>query len=140
MIAGMEIFVISYISETIPWTTYLAVITTIDTIADMRAEFYGDLGFDPTEYDMEVFRKTNEISKQVFPLTLDIDNPRFKKLLDQMVANTQGIEAARKRGGLFGKIGAASRMARNALCFARLYLIRPIPNALPEDFRLVPSY
>ena len=118
----------------------LAVYATMYVRDHLRAEFYDHLGFDATEFDMEVFRKTNEISKQVFPLTLPIDRPRFKKLLDRMVANTRKIEAARAQGGLFGKIRASYHMAGNAWCFARLYLMRPEPNTLPADFRLVPSY
>lgn len=118
----------------------MAVYATMYVRDHLRAEFYAQLGFDATEYDMEVFRKTNEISKQVFPLTLDIDNPKFRRLLDRMVANTEAITRARARGGLSGRIGASAAMARNAFCFARLYLMRPVPNELPADFRLVPTY
>ena len=89
---------------------------------------------------MEVFRKTSEISKQCFPLTLDLDNPKFKRLLDRMVANTHKIAESRAKGGLFQKVRRGFLMMDNALTFGRLYLIRPIPHELPADFRLVPSY
>ena len=42
-----------------------------------RPEFHKALGIDPTDYDFQVFQITSEISRQVFPLTLDIDNPAF---------------------------------------------------------------
>ncbi len=118
----------------------LAVYATMYVRDHLRTEFYAQLGFDATEFDMEVFRKTNEISKQVFPIVIDIDNPKFRQLLDRMVANTKRIERARDKGGLGGRISAGLAMASNVWCFARLYLLRPVPNALPADFRLVPSY
>ena len=118
----------------------LAVYATMYVRDHLRAEFYHDLGFDPTGFDMEVFRKTNEISKQVFPLTLPIDKPKFRTLLDRMVANTVKLERARERGGFFGRLRAGVYMAGNAGCFARLYLMRPEPNELPADFRLAPGY
>ncbi len=43
----------------------------------MPAAFHRALGVDPKEYDFQVFAITSEISRQVFPLTLDIDNPGF---------------------------------------------------------------
>ena len=37
-----------------------------------------ELGIDPDWFGHSVFSKTSEISKQVFPLTLDIDHPRWQ--------------------------------------------------------------
>ena len=57
---------------------------------------------DVTWYGQEVFRKTSEISKQVFPMTLDIDHPRWRPNLDRMEAASRQIAAAKERGGVLG--------------------------------------
>ena len=118
----------------------LAVYATMYVRDHLRAEFYEELGFDATEYGLEVFRKTNAISKQVFPLTIDIDNPKFRDLLDRMYRNTVAIEETRQKGGLFQAIKRGTLMLRNAGIFARLYTLPVIPNELPSDVRMQPAY
>jgi len=44
-----------------------------------RPELYKGLGIDPDEFDYRIFDICSEISRQVFPLTLDIDHPAFHK-------------------------------------------------------------
>ncbi|MEJ2502363.1 MAG: magnesium-protoporphyrin IX monomethyl ester (oxidative) cyclase [Gemmatimonadota bacterium] len=118
----------------------LAVFATMYVRDHLRAEFYQALGFDPTEYGMEVFRKTTVISSQVFPVAIDIDNPRFRQLLDRMVENTVQLQKARERGGVLGRLRAVRCMAANALTFVRLYTLPVKRNRLPADVRLAPVY
>lgn len=116
----------------------LAVFATMYIRDHLRADFYEALGFDVTEYDMDVFRKTSEISKQVFPMTLDLDHPRFRELLDRMVRNTAAMEAA--GSGIFGRIKRGFLALGNGLTFVQLYFLPVKPNTPPVNFRLEPAY
>jgi magnesium-protoporphyrin IX monomethyl ester (oxidative) cyclase len=118
----------------------LAVYCTMYVRDHMRQSFFAALGMDPTTYDLEVFRKTSAISRQVFPLVLDTDNPAFRARLDQMYRNTVALGEARQRGGLLNKVRAAGLMLRNAAIFGRMYLMPTKPNELPAKFRLEPAY
>ncbi len=51
-----------------------------------RPVFHKALGVDPTEYDYKVFAITNQISRQVFPVELDIDSPGFRAKMDAAAA------------------------------------------------------
>ena len=118
----------------------LAVFATMYIRDHLRAEFYETMGFSPTDYDMEVCRKTSEISKQVFPLTIDLDNPRFQQLLHKMYETTSAMEAAAAKGGIFNKVKRSFLALSNGLTFARLYFLPVKDNTPPENFRLVPAY
>jgi magnesium-protoporphyrin IX monomethyl ester (oxidative) cyclase len=117
----------------------LAVYATMYIRDHLRAEFYADLGMDVTEYDMEVFRKTNEISRQVFPLAIDIDNPRFRSLLDRMVENTRRMQQL-EEGGPWAQARRGALAAANGALFTRLYALPVQQNTVPSDFRLQPAF
>ena len=118
----------------------LAVFATMYVRDHTRPALHQALGLDPTAYDLEVLRITSQISRQVFPLTLDIDDPRFLAGLDRLRRIAQASDAARAHGGLVAgckRIGLAVAAGATLL---RLYLLPARPNALPSDVRLAPTW
>jgi len=118
----------------------LAVFATMYVRDHSRPAFHRALGIDPSDYGMQVFRICSEISKQVFPLTLDIDNPRFKAGLDRLCRLADGIDAARRQGGVAGWAKRAVLTVGAAATIGRLYLLPVKPNVLPAESRLVPAW
>jgi magnesium-protoporphyrin IX monomethyl ester (oxidative) cyclase len=101
----------------------LAVYATMFVRDHARPEFHKSLGIDPTDYDYRVFRITSEITKQVFPITLDIDHPAFLPGLRRLQRLS---EAGAKAGpGIRGRLKRMGLAAAAAATFARLYLIPP---------------
>jgi len=109
----------------------LAVFATMYVRDHARPVFHAALGLDPTEYDFKVFHLTSEIAKQTFPVSLDLDNPAFKRGLDELLAVSRAMAGA-------GKVRKMLLRARAAVTFARLYLLRPHRHELPADMRLAP--
>jgi len=114
----------------------LAVFATMYVRDHGRPEFHAALGVDPTDYDFTVFQITSEISRQVFPLTLDIDNPKFRAGLDRLWQISQEISAARAAGGALNHVKRVALAASAAVTLARLYLLPANSNALPATVRL----
>jgi magnesium-protoporphyrin IX monomethyl ester (oxidative) cyclase len=118
----------------------LAVYATMYIRDHARHEFHTAMGIDPTEYDYTVFRITNEISKQVFPLTLDIDHPMFRLGLDRMRRITEAQRAAKEQGGVIGKIKHLGLLAAAGYTFLRLYTLPAHGNELPAEIRMQPAW
>jgi magnesium-protoporphyrin IX monomethyl ester (oxidative) cyclase len=118
----------------------LAVFATMYVRDHARPEFHAALGLDPTEYDYEVFRITSEISRQVFPVSLDLDSPEFRAGLERLRRITEATAAARTRGGFGGRVRRLGLGAAAAATFARLYVLRPKGNAIPVQVRLAPAW
>jgi magnesium-protoporphyrin IX monomethyl ester (oxidative) cyclase len=118
----------------------LAVFATMYVRDHTRPELHKALGLDPTQYDFEVFRVTTAISKQVFPLTLDLDNPRFRAGLERLREISEANTAARAQGGLGGWFKRAGLGVSAATTLLRLYLLPTKPNAPPQDVRLAPAW
>ncbi|MGB0497137.1 MAG: magnesium-protoporphyrin IX monomethyl ester (oxidative) cyclase [Rubricella sp.] len=117
-----------------------AVFATMYVRDHARPAFHDALGIDIEEYDREVLHRTSEISRQCFPITLDMENPRWHRGLVKLRAAMMDADAAKRRGGMAGWIGSKLGMARAGLAFAGLYLIPVKENTIPETSRLQPMY
>jgi magnesium-protoporphyrin IX monomethyl ester (oxidative) cyclase len=118
----------------------LAVFATMYVRDHGRPEFHKALGMTPTEYDQRVLRITSEICEQVFPVTLDMDNPAFWGGLERLRGVSEAMGAAKKEGGAAGKLKRARLAAAAAAAFARLYTLPAKRKALPADPCLAPAW
>ncbi|QXQ06720.1 magnesium-protoporphyrin IX monomethyl ester (oxidative) cyclase [Sphingosinicellaceae bacterium] len=118
----------------------VAVYATMYVRDHNRPAFHAALGIDPTEYDYTVFRTTSAITRQVFPVVLDSDAPRFRSLMERLRVLAGGIEAARRQGGIAGTLKRYALTAAVGFNFARLYLQPTITNAAPATVRLQPAW
>jgi magnesium-protoporphyrin IX monomethyl ester (oxidative) cyclase len=117
----------------------LSVYATMYVRDHARPAFHKALGLDPTEYDYAVFRICSEISKQTFPLMLDIDHPKFRAGFDRLFEITEAMSAAGKRG-LAGKLAKIGLGLLAAAVLIGLYFLPTVPNAAPATVRLSPVW
>ena len=118
----------------------LSVYATMYVRDHARPVFHKALGVDPTEYDYKVFQITNEISKQVFPVELDIDSPAFRAHMEALRKAANLIEDGKAQGGLGGLVKRARGTVGAGYNFARMYFHRTRPNTLPQSIRLQPAW
>jgi magnesium-protoporphyrin IX monomethyl ester (oxidative) cyclase len=118
----------------------LAVFCTMYVRDHARRPFFEFMGIDVDDYDRRVITLTNLISRQVFPDTVDTDNPAFWALLDRMWRTTDAMRRAEAAGGVLGGVKVALLKAANVVTFARLFLMRPVTQPLPADVRVQPVW
>jgi magnesium-protoporphyrin IX monomethyl ester (oxidative) cyclase len=118
----------------------LAVFATMYVRDHQRHEFHKALAIDPTEYDYKVFKITSEISRQTFPLELDIDNPAFFAGLERLRKIAEDGAAKQAKGGIAAKFGKVRTAAAAGLAFVRLFMLPSKNNALPQNIRMAPSW
>jgi magnesium-protoporphyrin IX monomethyl ester (oxidative) cyclase len=92
----------------------LAVFATMYVRDHTRPALHEAFGFDVTEYDFEVFRVTTEISRQVFPVLLDIESPAFHAGLERLCRMSRGMEEGKTRGGIMGGLKRVACAAGDA--------------------------
>jgi magnesium-protoporphyrin IX monomethyl ester (oxidative) cyclase len=56
-----------------------------------RSDFYSTIGLDARQFDKHVIRKTNQSSATLFPVVLDVDNPKFFELLESCAGSNQEL-------------------------------------------------
>ena len=118
----------------------LAVYATMYVRDHTRPKMYQAMGMDPTEFDYRVFDITTAISRQVFPMTLNTDDPRFRAGLDTLRRIADSSADAKRRGGLIGRAQRAWLAVRGAIVLARLYLLRTQLNEAPARVRAAPAW
>ncbi|MFQ3594932.1 MAG: magnesium-protoporphyrin IX monomethyl ester (oxidative) cyclase [Sphingomonadaceae bacterium] len=105
-----------------------------------RPVFHAALGLDPTEYDYTVFRICSTIARQVFPVELDTDDPRFRRGMEQLRQAADAMEQAQARGGIAGRVAKGWHALRAGAAFVRLYLLPVRQQPLPATTRLAPAW
>ena len=118
----------------------VAVYATMYVRDHTRPALHDAMGFKSTEYDFEVFRITSEISRQVFPILLDIDHPQFKVSLDKLTALSLTMSLAKAQGGLLNRVKQGYCAVAASVEFARLYFLPVIKSKLPTQVRLTPTW
>jgi magnesium-protoporphyrin IX monomethyl ester (oxidative) cyclase len=118
----------------------LAVYATMFVRDHTRPALHVAMGIDPDEYDYRVFDITTEISKQVFPISLDTDDGRFRAGLRRLLAASDGVAAAKAQGGLGGLVRRAGWALVGVAAFARLYCLPVRRHALPQQMRVAPAW
>ncbi|KEO90145.1 magnesium-protoporphyrin IX monomethyl ester cyclase [Erythrobacter longus] len=118
----------------------LSVYATMYVRDHSRPVFHKALGVDPTEYDYKVFDICNQISRQVYPVELDIDNPKFREAMEALRQASLRIEDGKAQGGIGGFFKRVSGMAGAGYNFARMYFMTPKTNELPATIRLHPAW
>jgi magnesium-protoporphyrin IX monomethyl ester (oxidative) cyclase len=118
----------------------LAVFATMYVRDHARPEFHKAIGIEPADFGMRVFRITTEISRQVFPISIDIDNPAFMAGLERLrvISDEMNENAARK--GIIARLRNVSLGARAGFAFLRLFMIPTKQHDLPESSRLMPAW
>jgi magnesium-protoporphyrin IX monomethyl ester (oxidative) cyclase len=118
----------------------LAVYSTMYVRDHSRPQLYHALGMDITEFDYRVFDITTEITRQIFPMTLNTDDPRFRRGLERLREINLKLEAV---GGSKNPVSLVKRAGLSiaaAGVFARLYLLPTQSNEIPQETRMAPAW
>jgi len=118
----------------------LAVYATMYVRDHTRPALHDAMGLNATEYDFAVFKITTEITKQVFPVLLDTDNPKFKEGLDQLTELSLMMEIAKTKKGLSNMIHKGYLASQALIVFGKLYFLPVIKSELPQQVRMVPTW
>jgi magnesium-protoporphyrin IX monomethyl ester (oxidative) cyclase len=118
----------------------VAVYATMYVRDHNRPAFHAALGVDPTDYDARVFTICSDITRQVFPFTLDTDAPGFRAGLERMRRIAGAIERAKTQGGFIGRIKQIALTGAAGLGFARLFLQPVRRHQVPASARMEPTW
>lgn len=117
-----------------------AVFGTMYVRDHQRPAFHDALGVDVDWYGQEVFRKTSDLSAQIFPMMLDIDHPKWLPTLKRLQKANADLAVAENKTGLARMLSKASGTTRAAVAFVTLFMIPVVKSTPPENVRMEPSY
>lgn len=118
----------------------LAVFSTMYVRDHTRPAMHAAMGLDPTQYDKQVFDITTEISTQIFPLKLDLENPLFYQYMDNLREIGRQAEEARQQGGIAGLAKRGVCYTKGLFNFSRLFFMPSVSNELPDKVRMAPVW
>ncbi len=118
----------------------LAVYATMYVRDHTRPMLHNAMGLDSTDYDYRVFDITTEISKQVFPVSLDTNSSEFRAGLDDLFRASEGYAQAQSSGGIAGLFGRAKHALIGAFTFVKLYFHPVHHHPLPQEVRVTPRW
>ncbi|MGR3743910.1 MAG: magnesium-protoporphyrin IX monomethyl ester (oxidative) cyclase [Pseudooceanicola nanhaiensis] len=117
-----------------------AVYATMSVRDHQRPAFHEALGVDPDWYGHEVFTKTSAISRQIFPITLDIDHPRWDAGLKRLRQANVDLAEVTGATGPMATLRRLGAQARAAAAFASLLFIPAKRHTVPASTRMEPAY
>ncbi|MGR3504345.1 MAG: magnesium-protoporphyrin IX monomethyl ester (oxidative) cyclase [Paracoccaceae bacterium] len=117
-----------------------AVYSTMYVRDHQRPAFHKALGVDPDWYAHEVFTKTSALSQQIFPITLDIEHPRWQRGLVRLQKANADLARAKTQTGLGAAITRLTSQARAAAAFVSLFTIPSKKHMVPVSARMEPAY
>ena len=118
----------------------LAVYATMYVRDHSRPEFHRALGVSPSDYDRKVLQITSDITKQVFPFTIDLDNPRLWEGFDKLRRISDEVEELKLIGGPLSLIKRGYLAVCAMVTFVKIYTMPVVLNELPQDIRLAPVW
>ena len=118
----------------------ILVYTTMYVRDHSRPKLYEAFGMDVTEFDNTVFDITTEISKQVFPMTLNTRDPRFQRGLERLLDLNVRLEALGEQKGVMVALRKGGLQASIAGTMLRLFMLPATPNRMPEQVAMQPAW
>ncbi len=118
------------------WSRFflLSVFATMYLNDTQRSAFYESIGLNARDYDKEVIEKTNDTAGRVFPVILDVKNPKFYERLEICVKNNGKLREvdASNTSGIVKTLRKLPSFVSNGWQFLNLYLMKPIRVDLLE--------
>lgn len=117
-----------------------AVFATMYIRDHRRPAFHDALGIEPKVFAKRVFALTTEISRQVFPVEIDLSNPKFFEKLERLRLTADRMEETRTKKGLMPRIARFGLMLKAGAQFAGIYFLPSLQNKPPVDVRIEPVW